>query len=214
MAYSKNDLQKILFSLPSQMRPEVLFFFFDAEKNQGHNGQFDIWLDKGNARFIDNLHMWLKAPNKDGFAYLALEDTLIEENHLRNLSLMDEDVWELIVNTWRSVETIREDFQSWLIMLGLRKPNELFKKELPDDNLLIRIYRGGSPSGLSWTLREDKARIFAEKHAKSFSSKNPRKLRIFTTLINKSEVLFYNNDNLCEEVVIIPDPERVMEVEY
>ena len=51
MAYSKNDLQKILFSLPSQMRPEVLFFFLDAEKNQGHNDQFDIWLDKGNDRF-------------------------------------------------------------------------------------------------------------------------------------------------------------------
>ena len=157
--------------------------------------------------------MWLKAPNKDGFAYLALEDTLIEENHLRNLSLMDEDVWELIINTWRSVETIREDFQSWLIMLGLRKPNELFKKELPDNNLLIRIYRGGSPSGLSWTLKEEKARFFAEKHAKSFSSKNPRKLRIFTTMVNKNEVLFYNNHNLEEEVVIIPDPDRVIEVE-
>ena len=70
MTYLKKDLQRIIFSLPSQMRPEVLFFFLDAEKNQGHNGQFDIWLDKGNARFIDNLHMWLKAPNQDGFAYL------------------------------------------------------------------------------------------------------------------------------------------------
>ena len=52
-----------------------------------------------------------------------------------------------------------------------------------------------------------------EKHAKSFSSKNPRKLRIFTTMVNKNEVLFYNNDNLEEEVVIIPDPDRVIEVE-
>ena len=213
MSYSKNELQKILLSLPSQMRPEVLFFFLDAEMNQGLRNQFDTWLDRGNSRFIDNLHMWLRSPNKDGFAYLAFEDYLIEEKYLKNLSLNDEEVWELILNTWKSVETIREDFQSWLIMLGLRKPNELYKRELPDDNLLMRIYRGGSPSGLSWTLNEEKARFFAQKHSKSFSSMNLRKLRIFTTMINKTEVLFYNNDNLEEEVVIIPDPDRVIEVE-
>jgi len=213
MSYSKNELQKILLSLPSQMRPEVLFFFLDAEMNQGLRNQFDTWLDRGNSRFIDNLHMWLRSPNKDGFAYLAFEDYLIEEKYLKKLSLNDEEVWELILNTWKSVETIREDFQSWLIMLGLRKPNELYKRELPDDNLLMRIYRGGSPSGLSWTLNEEKARFFAQKHTKSFSSMSLRKLRIFTTMINKTEVLFYNNDNLEEEVVIIPDPDRVIEVE-
>ena len=56
------------------------------------------------------------------------------------------------------------------------------------------------------------ALVFSGKKLLTYSITDPEILED-TQNTNKNEVLFYNNDNLEEEVVIIPDPDRVIEVE-
>ena len=112
----------------------------------------------------------------------------------------DLQVWYLIEDTWVESEKNHLNRDLWREIFSLRKvPSHFAKTDIPPFFTLpdeLVVFRGGDPSGFSWSMSNKKGRWFAERYGQN---------RKFWGLhIRKSDVLFYTNKREEQEVVVIP----------
>lgn len=93
----------------------------------------------------------------------------------------------------------------------VREQEDKFTEELWENykNNIFTIYRGGTPDGFSWSLSKDIAVWFALRFkAKGWNSD------VYAMDIKRGDVLWYTDEREEQEVVLIPDPNEVIPVDY
>ena len=79
-----------------------------------------------------------------------------------------------------------------------------YKGDLPDDNFYI--YRAGTKNGLSWTMENSIAKWFYNKNLVT----NKGKYNYFIkSYVNKSNIVFFLNHKNENEIVYVPDSEKI-----
>ena len=122
----------------------------------------------------------------------------------KSSGLDDLQVWWLIVDTWVESKTNSSTKYIWEEVFSLRKVPSWYTDHLPEN---MNVYRGGDPSGVSWTLCNEKGQWFAERYRKN--------QKFWGMTISKKDVLFYTNLREEEEVVIVPkDYHQIREIGY
>lgn len=107
-----------------------------------------------------------------------------------------------IRNAYRYEEFTWPALDEWRELLGLVEHRPEFKEGLPDGE--FRIFRGGTPEGFSWTLDEDTAIWFATRFQRIGIIDN-----VYAMNVTKNEVLWYTNERSEQEVVLLPDADKV-----
>ena len=116
----------------------------------------------------------------------------------------DAEYWSLLKKVWTDSENIYENDATWRSLLGSDRPrranmmDESEQANLAMLNEFVNVYRGTTADetrpGLSWTLREEQARWFANRfgHGKVVSQR-----------IHKSRIIALNNTRGESEVIVL-----------
>ena len=152
--------------------------------------RIDLWnkfflTDKPSSSEIQRILWWMEKPFRP--------DCLLEILKKDSSHLTDEEVWELVTDTWSETEFNSGIREIWLELFSLRKPIPSLKEELPEE---MTVWRGGHCEGFSWTLSREIGEWFVER----FGEETP----LLSMKVKKSDVLFYTNDRHEEEVVLLP----------
>ena len=115
---------------------------------------------------------------------------------------MDKQLDTRIRDSYTEAEFIHPDLDYWEFLLRHVTHRAEWTKELPDGE--FSVYRGGTPTGFSWTLSENIAKFFATRF-KAIGRLDD----IYSMLVTKKDILWYTNDREEQEVVLFPDPKRV-----
>ena len=115
---------------------------------------------------------------------------------------MDKQLDTKIRDAYTEVEFVHPALDYWTFLLRHISNHKEWKKGLPDGE--FRIYRGGTPDGFSWTLSEKLATWFATRFQVT-----GRMDDVYTMLVTKKDVLWYNDDRSEQEVVLFPNPQKV-----
>ena len=128
-------------------------------------------------------------------------EILYEHLIVEELDLPPEEHWELVIETWSMAEyqSTSSFFASWIEILEWQKPIDKYLKGIPDGE--FKVYRGGVPWGLSWTLDKEKAEWFLKRKLED----DPSELLSEKTVSKSSDVKFYDNSREEHEVVIVTD---------
>lgn len=122
-------------------------------------------------------------------------------------SLIKEDAeyWALLKSVWTDSENIFENDAVWRKLLAADRPGReamMDESELANFNLLnefVNVYRGTTAEedtpGLSWTLRQEQARWFANR----FRSNG----KVISQRIHKSHIVALNNSRGESEVIVL-----------
>lgn len=110
-------------------------------------------------------------------------------------SLDEKTFNELLLEVYIDSENIHQNYQTWVELLdpltGLDVWNSV--SDLPDK---IKIYRGGSKNGISWTLSLEKAQWFATRWNEN--------LPVWEAEVNKEEIIGFNEHRNESEVIVSP----------
>ena len=98
----------------------------------------------------------------------------------------------------------------WKDLFKLFPISDQQKKDLPDGNLTV--YRAGSTNGISWTINKGIASWFWIKN-KSIKSE-PKYNRFLRMRVTKDDVIFYHNARGEDEVIVIPNENKVEIIPY
>ena len=98
----------------------------------------------------------------------------------------------------------------WKDLFKLFPISDQQKKDLPDGN--FTVYRAGSTNGISWTINKGIASWFWIKN-KSIKSK-PKYNRFLSMRVTKDDVIFYHNARGEDEVILIPNENKVEIIPY
>lgn len=98
----------------------------------------------------------------------------------------------------------------WKDLFKLFPISDQQKKDLPDGN--FTVYRAGSTNGISWTINKGIASWFWIKN-KSIKSE-PKYNRFLSMRVTKDDVIFYHNARGEDEVILIPNENRVEIIPY
>ncbi|MFL2652949.1 MAG: hypothetical protein ACJ0J5_01115 [Dehalococcoidia bacterium] len=98
----------------------------------------------------------------------------------------------------------------WKDLFKLFPISDQQKKDLPDGN--FTVYRAGSTNGISWTINKGIASWFWIKN-KSIKSE-PKYNRFLSMRVTKDDVIFYHNARGEDEVILIPNENKVEIIPY
>ena len=98
----------------------------------------------------------------------------------------------------------------WKDVFKLFPISDQQKKDLPDGN--FTVYRAGSTNGISWTINKGIASWFWIKN-KSIKSE-PKYNRFLSMRVTKDDVIFYHNTRGEDEVILIPNENKVEIIPY
>ena len=98
----------------------------------------------------------------------------------------------------------------WKDLFKLFPISDQQKKDLPDGN--FTVYRAGSTNGISWTINKGIASWFWIKN-KSIKSE-PKYNRFLSMRVTKDDVIFYHNARGEDEVIVIPNENKVEIIPY
>lgn len=98
----------------------------------------------------------------------------------------------------------------WKDVFKLFPISDQQKKDLPDGN--FTVYRAGSTNGISWTINKGIASWFWIKN-KSIKSE-PKYNRFLSMRVTKDDVIFYHNARGEDEVILIPNENKVEIIPY
>ena len=127
---------------------------------------------------------------------------LVLEQIKKHPEWSDDQVWDLIIDTWIDTEMAFQQRELWSEVFSLRTHPESLVSDLPD---VFTVYRGGDEEGFSWTLSEEQAEWFAERNQK-FGFKNTQ---VVKKIVHREDVLFYSNDRQEQEVVLLPKKPKI-----
>ena len=136
-----------------------------------------------------------------------------------------EVLWKEIVRLWiRDESPCYTDgkMMMWMDLFDFKEGPECLTEDLNDLEDEIRVYRGGHKEGMSWSLdrnvgewflkyRNIPSRKYGWRDGKVVDNWNPDD-KLYSTVIKKEEVIFYENDRHEQEVVIDPFVSREYEV--
>lgn len=126
-----------------------------------------------------------------------LQAFLVVDQYLARKARLDvlREIWTDTENFWQYAE-------EWEGLLEEYEGKDAFKtlKPLPKE---FTIYRGGSKSGLSWTLDLERAKWFARRYGKTHP--------LWKSVVKKRNVIAYFTDRGEEEIVILPRGHTIIE---
>ena len=119
--------------------------------------------------------------------------------------LKDQQYWKLLSNIWTDAENPHVNHSTWVHLFASKRKfrpllmNKAERAALAAMPEVLTVYRGGrTKRGLSWTLSEEKARWFADRH------KDKGVNKVFKGTVPKHKVYAYLNGRKEEEIVVDP----------
>ena len=118
---------------------------------------------------------------------------------------------EWVNNTSDKKELKLHKFQSkWKDLFKLFPISNDLKKDLPNGR--FTVYRAGTPEGISWTTSTGIASWFYKKN--KLSESETRYNRFLCLSVTKEDVVFYNDHNSENEVILVPNENKIKIIPY
>ena len=118
---------------------------------------------------------------------------------------------EWVNNTSDKTELKLHKFQSkWKDLFKLFPISNDLKKDLPNGR--FTVYRAGTPEGISWTTSTGIASWFYKKN--KLLQSEPKYNRFLSLIVTKEEVVFYNDHNSENEVILVPNESKIKIIPY
>lgn len=125
---------------------------------------------------IKALEEALKKKDYTQFVYLYERPYRLEIFKQVTNNLTDTQYWSLLSSIWVDTENQWQNLEQWKKLLSANRPNRHYLMDESEVQLLnslpefVKIYRGCqkglNENGLSWTLKESKAKFFAKRFSK------------------------------------------------
>jgi len=118
---------------------------------------------------------------------------------------------EWVNNTSDKTELKLHKFQSkWKDLFKLFPISNDLKKDLPNGR--FTVYRAGTPEGISWTTSTGIASWFYKKN--KLLQSEPKYNRFLSLIVTKEDVVFYNDHNSENEVILVPNENKIKIIPY
>ncbi|MBC79144.1 MAG: hypothetical protein CL745_06075 [Chloroflexi bacterium] len=223
--YNPDDLENFLSRIPESNIPQLLqliLFSRDYEKLTDSEKESLI----AHINLINNLDpnfniaarnkiingLRVKIKNEDRSLARAVFQNRINELEQSKISILDFErlistkfseryLEETIKYEWGKVDSHYKYINEWKYIFS---KISFYKGDLPDES--FDIFRAGTKEGLSWTTEISIAKWFYNKNLIS----NEKEYNYFLKLnVSKTDVLFYQNHRNENEVVHIPNLEKI-----
>lgn len=223
--YTTEDLEKILSRVTNSNIPKLLEVILLSR-------EFENLLDDDKRRLSSNIHsinkldpnydisarnkiisaLRVKVKNEDRQLARAVFQNRINELEQSKEPILDFDrlistkfseryLEETIKYEWGKIDSHFEHINEWTYIFS---NISFYKGDLPEDN--FDIFRAGTKEGLSWTTEISIAKWFYTKNQASDQSQYNYFLKLN---VSKSDVLFYQNHRNENEVIHIPNPDKI-----
>ncbi len=223
--YNIDDLEVILLRVPNSNIPELLQTILLArEYERLLTGDKERLIE--NIEYINNLDpnyslsaknkiiMALKEKIKNEERQLARavfqnrineleksKEPILDINRLIPTKFSERDLEETIKYEWGKIDFHYKYINEWKYIFS---KVSFYSGDLPEDN--FDVFRAGTKEGLSWTTEISIAKWF---HNKNLSSKQTEFNDFLKLNVSKTDVLFYLNHKNENEVVLIPNLEKI-----
>jgi len=124
-----------------------------------------------------------------------------------------DDFEEILIHEWINTEFHSNRYiEQWTEIFNRFSFSDNNKKDLADGN--FTVYRAGTKEGLAWTLNMGVAKWFQNRNKNRFNITEAAKNGFLKLSVTKDDVVFYNNSLGEEEVVLIPNQNKVQIIPY
>lgn len=131
------------------------------------------------------------------------KEPILDFQRLISTKFSERYLEETIKYEWGKIDSHYKNIDHWKYIFS---KISFYKGDLPEDNL--DIFRAGTQEGLSWTTEKTIAKWFYNKNL-NLNNINPKFNKFLKMNVSKEEVIFYLNHRNENEVVIIPNKDKI-----
>ena len=131
------------------------------------------------------------------------KEPILDFGRLISTKFSERYLEETIKYEWGKIDSHFKNIDHWKYIFS---KISFYKGDLPEDNL--DIFRAGTQEGLSWTTEKTIAKWFYNKNS-NLNNINPKFNKFLKMNVSKEEVIFYLNHRNENEVVIIPNKDKI-----